>query len=336
MFSRNLIANSAFALAGLIFAHSAAAIPATPNVPADKVPPTLASCVMSKLVAYVKDNPGPASPAFEAKRQEILQTCGQLTHQNVYDVCDANDSKWLSGAKNTRDFLMECQTPRPDGSFIKWTPTKESIFVQSRPTDGFIKEGRLIIYQSPPTQRKGPQPQGELPDTLYGLLFQHDTTRQLFPLNFSADEPAHVQMPWRPGALQVAYDAAQGTYLLYVPPGLGHFVAPAWDSSIPSWEAFYVWWFDPTKATLSRKLLPAGPWVADAKRDMVLGRAARNFSCGTDCYRHYDIEANAGSILVTISGRSSAVSDSVIGTYRLNPGEVVWKKVKDGQPEPTQ
>ena len=140
MFNRHSIAISALTLAGLIFARSAAAIPASPNAP-DSAPPTLASCVMSKLVAYVKENPGPASPAFEAKRQEIFQTCAQLTHQNVYDLCDANDSKWLSGAKNTKDFLMECQTPRPDGSFIKWTPTKESIFVQSRPTDGFIKEG---------------------------------------------------------------------------------------------------------------------------------------------------------------------------------------------------
>jgi hypothetical protein len=334
MFNRHLIAVSGFALAGLILARSVAA---TPNAPADNAPPTLASCVMSRLVAYIKENPGPESPVFEAKRQEILQTCSQLTHQNVYDSCDANDSKWLSGNRNTKDFLMECQTPRAsDGSFIKWTPTKQSIFVQSRPTDGFIKEGRLIIYQSPLTQRKGPQPQGELPDTLYGLLYQHDATRRLFPLNFSADDPAHVQMPWRPGGLQVAYDAGQGIYLLYVPPGSGHFVTPPWDSSVPSWEAFYVWWFDPNKLELTRSLLPAGPWVADAKLDKVLGRDARNFSCGTDCYRHYDVQADSGSILVTISGRASAVSESVIGTYRLSPGGSSWKKIKDGQPESTQ
>jgi hypothetical protein len=165
--------------------------------------------------------------------------------------------------------------------------------------------------------------------------FEHDTTRRLFPLNFSVDDPARVQMPWRPGALQVVYDAAQATYLLYVPPGLGFFVSPPWDASVPSWEEFYVWWLDPKKETLTRKLLPAGPWVADAKRDTALGRGVRNFSCGTDCYRHYDIEADAGRILVTISGRSSAVSESVIGTYRLDSGNT-WTKVKEGQPDPSQ
>jgi hypothetical protein len=105
---------------------------------------------------------------------------------------------------------------------------------------------------------------------------------------------------------------------------------------VPSWEAFYVWWFDPKKATLTRRLLPAGPWVADAKRDMILGREVRNFSCGTDCFRHYDIDVDSGNILVTISGRSSAVSESVIGTYQLTPGGTSWKKIKDGQPESTQ
>jgi hypothetical protein len=114
------------------------------------------------------------------------------------------------------------------------------------------------------------------------------------------------------------------------------FVTPSWDSSIPSWETFYVWWLDPKRETLSRQLLPPGPWVTDAKRDVILGRAERNFSCGTDCYRHYDIEVDSGSILVIISGRSSAVSDSALGTYRLSPGEASWRKVKNGQPETTQ
>jgi hypothetical protein len=336
MFCRPSIAVSLFAL-GLIFARPLTAIQASPNAPDSHAPPDLGVCIQSKLVAYIRENPGPATAAFEARRQEIFQSCGQLTHKNVYDLCDSDDSKWLSGVKNTKDFLMECQTPRSsDGTFIKWSATKESIFVQARPTDGFIKEGRLIIYQSALTQRKGPQPQGELPDTLYGLLYQHETTRRLFPLNYSADEPTHVQMPWRPGGLQVSYDASRGTYLLYVSPGSGRFVAPSWDSSVPSWEAFYVWWFDPKRQTLSRNLLPPGPWVADAKRDAPLGREAHNFPCGTDCYRHYDIEVDSGSILVTISGRASALSDTVMGTYRLNPGGTSWKKIKDGKPEATQ
>ena len=325
-----------FSIAALTASGATAALPAAPSTPADITPPSLGSCILPKLVAWVRENPGPTSAAFEAKRQEIFQTCGQLTHKNVYDLCDADDSQWLSGKQTTKDFLMECQTTHPDGSFIKWTPTKESIFVQSRPTDGFIKEGRLTIYESSLTQRKGPQVQGEWPDTLYGLLFQQNTTRRLFPLNFSADDPAHVQMPWRPGAVQASYDSGKGIYLLYVPPGLGSFVSPPWDSSVPSWQHFYVWWFDPKKETLSRELLPAGPWVDDAKQDQILNRRDRDFACGIDCYRHYDIEVDSGTILVTISGRASAVSENVLGMYRLNPGGKKWTKIKDGQPESAQ
>lgn len=75
--------------------------------------------------------------------------------------------------------------------------------------------------------------------------------------------------------------------------------------------------------------------MSDAKLDKILARDVRNFSCGTDCYRRYDVEADFGSILMTITGRASAVSEKVLGTYRLGPNDTKWTKIRDGKPEQT-
>src|ERR1700722_19832069 len=109
MFSRHILSAAVLMLSGVIFKRATAALPAAPSTPPDNAPPSLASCIQTKLAAWIRENPGPSSAAFEAKRQEIFQTCGQLTHQNVYDLCDANDSQWLSGKQTTKDFLKECQ-----------------------------------------------------------------------------------------------------------------------------------------------------------------------------------------------------------------------------------
>jgi hypothetical protein len=174
-------------------------------------------------------------------------------------------------------------------------------------------------------------PQGEAPRSIYALLHRHGTQYRLLPLNFSAELPTRIDLPWRPAGLSSAYDAGQGKYLLY--PEVIMFLTPSWSPSIPSWEDFYVWWFDAKHDTIVRQLLPAGAWVTDAKLDVVLGRDLRNFSCGTDCYRHFEIKADSGKIFVTISGRSSAVSEGVMGTYSLDQGGKKWVKIKAGKPE---
>lgn len=76
-------------------------------------------------------------------------------------------------------------------------------------------------------------------------------------------------------------------------------------------------------------MLPAGPWVADAKLDGPLLRDLRNFSCGVDCYRHYEIKVDRGNIYVAISGTAAAISKSVTGTYVLRAGSPNWEKVSD-------
>ena len=70
----------------------------------------------------------------------------------------------------------------------------------------------------------------------------------------------------------------------------------------------------------------------DAKADGFI-RGVNNFSCGADCYRHYAIEADSGNILVTITGRSSALSKKSFGTYQLGPDQTKWIKVRDGRAE---
>lgn len=159
----------------------------------------------------------------------------------------------------------------------------------------------------------------------------HGDSRKFFPLNYSAGDPNHIELPWGSIRLAVARDGDTDNYLLY--PHVATFLTPSWSPSQPSLEEFYVWWFDAKHETLQRQLLPRGPWITDAKLDMVLGRAARNFSCGTDCYRHYDVAINSGNVMVTNSGRRSAVSESVMGTYRLRKNSTKWEKVADGKPE---
>ena len=191
--------------------------------------------------------------------------------------------------------------------------------------------GLFFIFEASLNYRTTPRRQSEPPDTLYALLHLQDQTRRLLPLNYSVDDPAHIQLPWPPAQLAVTFDSHRGQYLLF-PSGVS-FLTPSWDTTPPSWQSFYVWWLDPKNDAITRQLLPTGPWVTDAKLDMILGRTFRNSSCGTDCYRHYDIAVDSGIILVTITGRTSAVSERVTGTYQLRPGDTNWKKIKDGQPE---
>jgi len=178
------------------------------------------------------------------------------------------------------------------------------------------------------------RPQGSPPNALVALIYKRGDKYSLLPLNYSAGGSPQVEMPWSPAmnsGLSVAYDAGADKYLLYVPSVT--FLTPPWNGALPSWEQFYVWWFDAKKETIKRQLLPQGPWVADAKRDRELSRDAKNFSCGTDCYRHYDIKTDSGKLFVTITGRLSALSEDVMGTYSLSEGDNKWGKIKEGKPE---
>jgi hypothetical protein len=119
----------------------------------------------------------------------------------------------------------------------------------------------------------------------------------------------------------------QGRYFLYVP-GV-YFAAQSWDKSLPNWEHFDGWWLDTKRETIEHVVLPAGPWVTDANLDKIFLRAFRNFSCGVECYRHYDIKVDGGSIFVSISGTPAAIHENVTGTFKLLGGGTSWEKVKE-------
>jgi hypothetical protein len=164
-------------------------------------------------------------------------------------------------------------------------------------------------------------------------MHQKGNSATLLPLNFSWTTAPQIDIPSSLNQLDVEYDAKSQEYLLHLPSNLVTFLTPPWDSTLPSLENFNVWWFDAKGDTLVRQLLPSGPWVKDAKLDKVLGRDLRNFSCGTDCYRHFAIKADGGKIFMTITGRTSAIGKDVLGMYRLSDDKRSWVKTAEGKPE---
>lgn len=205
-------------------------------------------------------------------------------------------------------------------------------FNELRPSDG-----HMVVYQTAISLASNPigatvpaqldirsriYDQNHGPEFLVALLHYRKDTYTLLPLNYNSNDTAHAEnVPL--GPLSVVYDSQAGKYLLYVP--RVSFTTPSWDKSIASWQHYYVWWLDAKTNKIQRTLLPPGPWVSDAKLDIVLGRAFKNFSCGVGCYRHAEItRVEDGVIYVTVTGRPSAISSSALGTYKLSGG--AWVK----------
>jgi hypothetical protein len=249
---------------------------------------------------------------------------------NVPQACEGKDS--ASGAT-----IIWLRAHLRGGNY---GDTPDPMFDELRPGDGHVMILRSMLSKTPAAtpmtveeqwrQMLLPRPQGEAPSSLFSLLFKKGDHTKLMPLNYSVGTPPHIDMPWSPVTLSAVYDSGGDKYLLYVPSHIATFLTPPWNPALPTWEQFYVWWFDAKNQTIARQLLPDGPWVADAKLDKVLGRDLRNFSCGTDCYRHFEIKADSGNILVQISGRASAVGESVVGTYKLAKGSAKWEMIKKG------
>jgi hypothetical protein len=296
-------------------------------------PPGLAACVFPKLTAWISSqHPQAPYPAMMAKKDELIAECSKQLHVDIAERCDTQGTESTLDQRRDANIPATCQSIVPGSdTVIIWHPVGDSIFEKQRPTDGRVQDGRLAVYQALLKPRVEQPRQGDPPDTLYALLYDNGSQRTLFPLNYTAEDPQHIQLPSRgPAQLAVAMDSHRHTYLLYAP-SLS-FLAPSWDSTQPSLERFYVWWLDPQKKIVRRLLLPQGPWVDDAKLDKVLARDVRNFSCGTGCYRNYEVEADSGDIFFTISGRTSAVSEKILGTYKLGPDGTKWNKIRDGKP----
>jgi len=208
-------------------------------------------------------------------------------------------------------------------------------------------EGSVVVYTAPgPELKPGteimkpfdlmtaqlqqkPIPPGQ-PGTnsgYFALLLKKNDGFKLLPLNYSESDPGHITATYPFNYLVSKFDGVHERYLLFT--NRVSFTAASWDITIPSWQKFDAWWLDAKNETLEHIVLPAGPWVSDAKLDKVLLRDVRNFSCGTDCYRSYEIKVENGSIFVTILGRPSAINETVTGTYRLKEDGKGWEKIKN-------
>jgi hypothetical protein len=316
----------------------------------------LARCWATQLQRWMKSQQPSQDPsAVERKEDELIEGCYRwlrpliIKHLNPIGLCDRGGIEGSESPGNDKgdDLPQACQSrDASTGATIDWLRVHlrggyfgdlpDPMLNELRPLDGSIAIYSSAISQAAPgtevpideqlQRRNRILPQGAPPDSLYALLHKRGNSYKLLPLNYSYGNPTHLEMPWNPAQLAAVYDAHLDKYLLY-PAGL-QFLSPSWNPSLPSWQKFYVWWFDARHDQIERELLPAGPWVADARLDGPL-RDARNFSCGTDCYRDYAINVDAGSIFVVISGRPSAISASVTGTYQLSPGSTEWRKIKN-------
>lgn len=176
-----------------------------------------------------------------------------------------------------------------------------------------------------PSDKKMPVGQPNTSTAYFAVLLKKGDEFTLLPLNYEPANPKELIVNHAVRLLRSLYDAVSDRYLLFE--DARFFNTPSWDSTIPSWEHFDAWWLDANKPSIKHVTLPPGPWVTDARLDAILLRAYRNFSCGTDCYRHYNLKIESGVVLVTIEGRPSAISESVTGTYKLKPDGSDWEKV---------
>lgn len=150
-----------------------------------------------------------------------------------------------------------------------------------------------------------------------GLLHRRGANYTMIPLEYSATYPSFYR-------LSSKYDASNEEYLIYSP---NLPFVPLKNSKTSSWESFDAWLFDIKSEKIEHIILPPGPWVADAQHDGIFLRAVKNFSCGTDCYRGYDLQLINGKIQVNISGKPSAISLDVTGSYKLAPDGKSWQKI---------
>ncbi len=218
---------------------------------------------------------------------------------------------------------------KPDIGYSWLKPADGLLIPYTSPGPGMKPDAALTPLQALQAfNRTQSLPRGQ-PGTYnsyFALLHKHDNMITILPFNF---DPAHLGqlntsiVPWH---LTSLFDAGTGKYLFYV--RWASFNQADWDKTLPSWSHFEVWWFDPKTESLTHVVLPRGPWVGDAMLDDVFLRSFRNFSCGVDCYRQFELSVDSGNIFVAISGQPAAIHQSMVGTYELRPGSKKWEKVR--------
>jgi hypothetical protein len=337
----------------------------TPSIPGQSYQPLLLSmrsdCWSSQLKSWIAAQPKPPdSWAIARQGNEIFEACKRTIkvpddsprQTNPIGPCEGTKISNPAGDSDKDNLPKACQTRASSGGVINWLrvhkrggnygETPDPMFSKLRPSDGHVAiycsllsktaAGTEVSIDEQLEYFLTPRPQDD-PPPLCALLHKRDDRYKIVPLNYAAGDSSRVDIPVNLPQLEVAYDAASNKYLVYGSSNTVSFLTPSWNRTLFSWEHFYVWWFDARDDKIERRLLPPGPWVADAKNDGI-ERATRNFSCGTDCYRKYEISVVKGTILVTITGRLSAIAESVLGTYKLGKSDSKWEKIKDGKPIP--
>jgi hypothetical protein len=266
--------------------------------------------------------PNSAEEAPSAFPEEYVEhnasTGADITWKRLYNFVDVNHNRPDPGYGFTRS---------PDAPVLIYTSAGPSMKPGMEMSPAALVRAQIRQELVPPGQPG-------TPSAYYAMLLKRGDNLTLLPMNVDSKSPAMIVRIGVPWFLTSKYDPVIKKYFLFRD-GVS-FKSASWDKSLPSWEHFDGWWLDTQSATLEHVVLPTGPWVSDAKKDDLLLRDARNFSCGTDCYRSYEIKVDSGNILVEIAGRLSAISQSVIGTYRLSPGDTNWTKIKAGRPEASQ
>lgn len=157
---------------------------------------------------------------------------------------------------------------------------------------------------------------------LHALLYRHAGQYRLLRLDLAdqdSKEWASWGYPWN--QFGGRFDAQSGRTLLFF---TGKMLGP--EAYEPGWAPFDAWWFDPQTGSLAHIVIPDGPWFSDVAADPIL-RPMSCFSCGCDCYRHYDVKVSAGSIFIRITAEHGALRDATTGIYVLRPASLKWQKV---------
>jgi hypothetical protein len=178
-----------------------------------------------------------------------------------------------------------------------------------------------------PADKTMPEGQPNTNSAYFALLLRRGTDFTLLPLNYVENDPKTLILKQGiTGLLKSLYDASSDRYLIFR--DVDFFTTPSWNARIPSWEHFDAWWLNAKMGAIEHAILPPGPWVADAKLDGLFLRALRNFSCGVDCYRRYRLtKVEGGNIYINVSGSPAAISQDVVGSYRLPYKGTNWEKI---------
>jgi hypothetical protein len=159
----------------------------------------------------------------------------------------------------------------------------------------------------------------------YALFVGGDSTYKALPLELTPTtlpQPANLMYRWNTVASRK--DATDGRYFLF----FSNERFRANPSGVQGWTPFNTWWIDVKQKTIEHVLLPAGPWVADAKTDGPL----RKFICHpSDCdtFRHYDFKVAGHKIFVRITAERAVLNGSTLGIYEFDSSANAWLRVAD-------